>query len=45
MIANGGMIKCGGHYENVKLQLGDYNLKIHMLSIDMGGCDTVLGVE
>ena len=43
MIANGGMIKCGGCYENVKLQVGDYHLKTHMFSIDMGGCDIVLG--
>jgi hypothetical protein len=27
------------------LQIGDYNLKSHMFSIDMGGCDIVLGVE
>jgi hypothetical protein len=45
MIANGGSMKCGGHYENVHLQIGDYNLKSHMFSIDMGGCDIVLGVE
>jgi hypothetical protein len=45
MIANGGSMKCGGHCENVHLQIGDYHLKSHMFSIDMGGCDIVLGVE
>jgi hypothetical protein len=45
MIANGGSMKCGGHCENVHLQIGDYHLKSHMFSIDMGGCDIVLGAE
>lgn len=45
LIANGGMMKCGGHCENVKLEMGDYHLKTHMFSIDMKGCDIVLGVE
>jgi hypothetical protein len=45
LIANGGTIKCGVFYENVKLQMGDYDLKTHMFSISMGGCDIVLGVE
>jgi hypothetical protein len=45
MIANGGSMKCGGRYENVCLQIGDYHLKSHMFVIDMGGCDIVLGVE
>jgi hypothetical protein len=45
MIANGGSMKCGGCCENVCLQIGQYNLKSHMFSIDMGGCDIVLGVE
>jgi hypothetical protein len=45
MIANGGSMKCGGRCENVRLQIGDYNLKSHMFSIDMGGCNIVLGVE
>jgi hypothetical protein len=45
LIANGGTMKCGGHCENVKLQMGDYHLKTHMFSIAMGGCDIVLGVE
>jgi hypothetical protein len=43
MIANGGSMKCGGHFENVRLQIGDYHLKSHMFSIDMGGCDIMLG--
>jgi hypothetical protein len=45
MIANGGSMKCGGRCENVCLQIGHYQLKSHMFSIDMGGCDIVLGVE
>jgi hypothetical protein len=45
MISNGGSMKCGGCCENVCLQIGQYNLKYHMFSIDMGGCDIVLGVE
>jgi hypothetical protein len=44
-ISNGGSMKCGGHFENVHLQIGQYNLKSHMFTIDMGGCDIVLGVE
>jgi hypothetical protein len=43
IIANGGSMKCGGRCENVCLQIGDYHLKSHMFSIDMGGCDIVLG--
>jgi hypothetical protein len=43
LIANGVSMKCGGHFENVHLQIGDYHLKSHMFSIDMGGCDIVLG--
>jgi hypothetical protein len=45
MIANGGSMKCGGCYENVHLEIGDYNLKFHMFAIVMGGCDIVLGAE
>jgi hypothetical protein len=45
MISNGGSMKCGGRCENVFLQIGLYNLKSHMFSIDMGGCEIVLGVE
>jgi hypothetical protein len=45
MIANGGSMKCGGSCENVHLQIGHYHLKSHMFSIEMGGCDIVLGDE
>jgi hypothetical protein len=45
MIANGSMMECGGRCEHVKLQMGDYQFKTHLFSIDMGGCDIVLGVE
>jgi hypothetical protein len=43
MISNGGSMKCGECCENVRLQIGEYHLKYHMFSIDMGGCDIVLG--
>jgi hypothetical protein len=43
MISNGGSMKCGGRCENVCLQIGEYHMKYHMFSIDMGGCDIVLG--
>jgi hypothetical protein len=45
LITNGGTMKCGGHCENFKLQMGDYSMKTHMLSISIGACDIVLGVE
>jgi hypothetical protein len=45
LIANGGLMKCGGYFGNVKLQMGDYHIKTHMFAIDMGDCDIVLGVE
>jgi hypothetical protein len=45
MISNGGSMECGGHCENVHIQIGQYHMKSLMISIDMGGCDIVLGVE
>jgi hypothetical protein len=45
MIANGGSMKCGGCCENVRLQINDDHLKSHMFTIDMGGCDIVLGAD
>jgi hypothetical protein len=45
MITNGGSIKYGGRFENACLQIGQYNLKPHMFSIDMGGCDIALDIE
>ena len=45
LIAYRGTMKCGGRFENVKLQMGDYHLKTRMFAIDMGGCDIVLGAE
>jgi hypothetical protein len=45
MIANGGSMKCGGRCENVHLQIGQYHLKYHMFSIDMGGCGIVLDAK
>ena len=44
-IADGGTMKCEGCYENIKLQMGDYDLKTHMFAINMGGFDIVLGAE
>jgi hypothetical protein len=45
MIANGGSMKCGGRCENMWLQTGQYHMKYHMFSIDMGSCGIVLSVE
>jgi hypothetical protein len=45
MVANGGSVKCGGCCENVWLKIGQYHLKSHMFSIDMGYCEIVLGVK
>jgi hypothetical protein len=43
MIFNGGSMKCGGRCENVCLQIGKHHMKSHRFSIEMGGCDIVLG--
>lgn len=43
MIANGGYKKCGSHYENVCLQIGDYFFKAHMLCIEIMGSNIALG--
>jgi hypothetical protein len=45
MIANGGLMKCGGQCENVRLHMGKYHHKSHMFFIEMVRCDVVLGVE
>jgi hypothetical protein len=45
MIANGGSMKCGGHCENVCLQIGDYLMKSHMFAMNMGGCEIMLGAD
>jgi len=45
MISNGGSMKCGGRCENARLQIGDYHLKSHIFTINMGICDIVLGVN
>jgi hypothetical protein len=45
MISNGSSMKCGGHSENMHLQIGQYHFQSHMFSINMGGCDIVLGAE
>jgi hypothetical protein len=45
MIANGGSMKCRGRCENVCLQIDQYNLKCYMFTIDIGGCDIVMGEE
>jgi hypothetical protein len=38
MIADEGSMKCDGNCDNVKLQMGDYFLKMNMFTIKMGGC-------
>jgi hypothetical protein len=45
MVFNGRSMKCGGNCENVHLQIGQYHMKYHMFSINMGSCDIVLGAE
>jgi len=45
MNVNDGTMKCVGQCENVKLQIGEYHLKNHMFSIEMGGCEIVLEEE
>jgi len=45
LITDGGTMKCEEHYENIKYQMGDYHLKTHIFSIEMGGCDIILVVE
>jgi hypothetical protein len=45
MIANGGSMKHGARCENMCIQIGEYHMKYHVFSIDMGGCDIVLGAE
>jgi hypothetical protein len=45
MFANGGSMKCGGIWENLRLQIGDCHMKYHMFAIEMGSCDIVLGAE
>ena len=42
MIANGGTINCSGRCHNIKLSMGEYVLKIPMLSIRMGGANVLL---
>jgi hypothetical protein len=45
MIANGSSMKGSGCCENVCPKIGQYHLKYHTFSIDMGVCDIVLCVE
>jgi hypothetical protein len=45
MISNSSSMKCGVCCENVRLQIGQYNLKSHTFSMDMGGCVIVFCVE
>lgn len=42
LIVDGGTMKYEGRSENIKLYMGDYHLKTHMFSIEMGGCDIFL---
>jgi hypothetical protein len=36
---------CGCRCENVKLPMGEYSMKTHMFSIEMGICDIFFGDE
>jgi hypothetical protein len=42
MIANGDSMKCGGHCENLCIEIHYYHPKYHMFFIDIGGCDIFL---
>jgi hypothetical protein len=43
MSANGGSVKCGGRCKNVHLQIGQYKLKSHIIAINIGGFEIMLG--
>jgi hypothetical protein len=45
MIGNGSSMKCGGRCENLHVQIGLYHLKSHVISIEMGDCNIVLGAR
>ena len=45
IIENGGIVKCGGWCENMKLQMGDYHLKTHIFVINISGCNIVFGLN
>jgi len=45
MNANGGTINCSEKCHIIKLNMGEYLLDIHMISIQMCGVDVVLGVQ
>jgi hypothetical protein len=38
-------MKCGGRFENVRHQIGQYHMKSHIFAIDMGSCEILLGAE
>jgi len=44
MISNAQSMKCGGQCENLELRMGEYSLRKHMFSIEIGKCDIILGV-
>ena len=45
MIANEGVMKCGGNCENGTLQTNDYLLRPNMFSFEIYGCDSILRVR
>ena len=45
MISNGGALPCKGKCCNVRISIGDYNLRSDMFSLPLGGCDVVLGAQ
>lgn len=45
MIANGGTLPCKGKCRNVRLSIGDYNMRSDMFALPLGGCDVVLGAQ
>ncbi|CAN6581753.1 unnamed protein product [Malus baccata var. baccata] len=45
MIADGGTISSSGCTKDAQLSIGGYNCQIDLLSLPLGGCDVVLGVQ
>ncbi|CAN6724436.1 unnamed protein product [Malus baccata var. baccata] len=45
MISDGGTISSSGYTNDAQLSIGGYDCQIDLLSLPLGGCDVVLGVQ
>ena len=45
MIANGGTLPCKGKCHNVRIFIGDCNMRSNMFSMPLGRCDVILGIQ